>query len=378
MAEPEALSVGDEVVVDALRIAHGGHCVAHAAGRTLFVRYTVPGERVRVRITEVTRRIARSDAVEVLTAAAERVDPPCAWFGPGGCGGCDFQHVRVDGQRALKADVLVDTLRHVGHLPSDEIAALGIEVRELPGFADGLGWRTRVGWATGPGGVVGLRRFRSHDIVPVDRCLIAAADVAVPPAAGADPAADGRIVERIVGGRRWRVRRGDFWQVHPAAPAALVAAVLRLGAPVPGEHWWDLYSGAGLFAAFVGEAVGPTGRVDAVEAVVDSVRAARRALHDLPEVRLHVGDVKRWLPTAPGRPDGVVLDPPRTGAGRRVVEEIADRAVPRIVYVACDPAALARDAGLLRARGYHLAAVEAYDAFPMTHHVETVALFRRP
>ena len=287
--------------------------------------------------------------------------------------GCDLQHASLPAQRSLKTQVLADSLRRIGRLDEGEVDALGLEVRELPGAPDGLGWRTRVRWSVASDGTVGLRRHRSHAVVPVERCLIAAADVAAPPAGDSRSSAPTRV-EHVVRDRRWRTAGDAFWQVHPGAPEALVDAVLRLGAPAPGEGWWDLYAGAGLFAAFVGEAVGPTGAVDAVEADADAQKDARRALHDLPAIRLHRADVATWLRTAPGRPDGVVLDPPRSGAGASVVAEIADRAVDRIVYVACDPAALARDVALLRERGYRLVAVEAYDAFPMTHHLESVAL----
>lgn len=369
----DGLVVGDERIVEIGPIAHGGHCIAHADGRTLFVRYALPGERVRARVTEVSRKIVRAEAVEVLQASPDRVAAPCPVFGPGGCGGCDFQHAGVAAQRELKSQVLADSVRRIGRLDQTEVDALDLSVRELPGAPDGLGWRTRVRWSTAPDGTVGLLRHRSHDVIPVQRCLIAAPGVDAPPGDGVPQDRPARV-EHIVRGRRWKVAGDAFWQVHPGAPEALVDAVMRLGGPGVGEAWWDLYSGAGLFAAFLGEAVGPDGEVDAVESDQDAHRDARRALHDLRQVRLHAADVATWLRTAPGRPDGVVLDPPRAGAGAAVVAEIAERAVERIVYVACDPAALARDVALLRARGYRLAAIEGYDAFPMTHHVEAVAL----
>ncbi len=186
------------------------------------------------------------------------------------------------------------------------------------------------------------------------------------------PPAPGKVV-REVRGRTWRLASDDFWQVHPALAEALVDTVLEFGAPRAGETWWDLYSGAGLFAAFLGESVGAEGSVLAVEASLPGVKAARRALHDLPQVEIEQAEVSRWLPTAPGRPEGVVLDPPRAGAGRSVLEGVGERAPDRIVYVACDPVALGRDVALLRDLGYRLVAVRAFDAFPMTHHFETVA-----
>lgn len=367
----EGLVVGDEREVRIGTIAHGGHFIAHSDGSTLFVRHALPGEFVRVRVTEVARKIVRADAIEVLEASPDRVPAPCSWAGPGLCGGCDFQHVSLPAQRELKEQVLSDALRRFGRLSDDELAGFDLAVRELPGHPDGLGWRTRMTWATDAAGRVGLRKHRSHDVVAVDRCLIAAADVSAPGSAAA-----GRV-EREVRGRTWRVGGSDFWQVHPALPEALVDAVLEFGAPAAGESWWDLYSGAGLFAAFLGEAVGESGRVEAVESSPAGVKAARRALHDLPQVGLAEAEVAGWLRTAPGRPDGVVLDPPRSGAGREVLESVTERAPDRLVYVACDPVALGRDVAILGGNGYRLANVRAVDGFPMTHHLETVAEFRK-
>jgi tRNA/tmRNA/rRNA uracil-C5-methylase (TrmA/RlmC/RlmD family) len=277
--------------------------------------------------------------------------------------------VGLPAQRRLKEQVLTEALTRFGRLTPVELSRLDLTVHELPGHPDGLHWRTRVTWATDAKGRTGLRRHHSHDVVPVDRCLIAADGVDTPGSALPDK------VTREVRGRTWRLAGGDFWQVHDALPEALVDAVLEFGSPAAEEVWWDLYSGAGLFAAFLGEAVGPDGEVTAVESVPAAVKAARRALHDLPQVRLDQAEVARWLPTAPGRPDGVVLDPPRAGAGREVLEAVTERAPDRIVYVACDPVALGRDAASLEGNGYRLARVVALDAFPMTGHLESVAVF---
>ena len=365
------LAVGDERVVEIGPVAHGGHFIAHSDGRTLFVRHALPGETARVRITSVSRKLVRADAVEILAPSPDRVPAPCPWAHPDGCGGCDFQHVALPAQRRLKQQVLSEALARFGRLTPDELASLDLTVHELPGHPDGLHWRTRVTWATDTQGRTGLRRHHSHDVVAVDRCLIAVEGVDVP---------GGRLPEKVtreVRGRTWRLAGGDFWQVHDALPEALVDAVLEFGAPAAGEAWWDLYSGAGLFAAFLGESVGPEGEVTAVESGPAAVKAARRALHDLPQVRLDQAEVARWLPTAPGRPDGVVLDPPRAGAGREVLEAVTERAPDRIVYVACDPVALGRDVATLADLGYALDRTRAFDAFPMTHHLESVALLRR-
>ncbi len=391
--EPESL-VGAEAELDVGPVAHGGHFVARWDGRVVFVRHSLPGERVRVRVTEgdSSSRFLRADAVDVLAASADRVEAPCPYAGPGRCGGCDFQHVTPHRQRALLADVVAEQLQR--------LAGLEVAVRVEPVPPDDLGWRTRMGWAVTAGGHVGLRRHRSHDVEPVDRCVIARPEIAEPPAvpAGAGRAdvacsstgqravlVDGRRVEgpahlvERVRGRALRVSGSGFWQVHPGAAGTLVDAVLALGAPRPGERVLDLYAGVGLFAAFLGEAVGADGSVVLVEGDPGALRDARRNLHDSPQVRIVAGRVDHALDSGGcgDTADLVVLDPPRTGARAPVVRGIAALRPERVVYVACDPAALARDVATFAEEGYRLAELRAYALFPMTHHVECVALLRR-
>ncbi|GIH99636.1 class I SAM-dependent RNA methyltransferase [Planobispora takensis] len=403
-------------------VAHGGWCVARHEGRVVFVRHALPGERVLAEITEETARFLRADAVEVLDASADRVVPPCPFAGPGRCGGCDWQHASLEAQRRLKTDVVAEQLRRLA----------GIEwtgrVEEVPGAPDGLGWRTRVQFAVDREGVPGLRRHRSHDIVPVDACLIAHPEVenvgaevmnwrgasaveviasltgdqavavapkprrtvAVPDlddsvavfvneGRGRTRTVHGRhhLTERV-GGREFQVTGSGFWQIHPGAAATLLAAVMEFAAPKPGEWALDLYCGVGLFAASLAEAVGPDGAVFGVEADPMAVRDAERNLRDLPQARFGRGLVEDALDRyGIERADLVVVDPPRTGLGREVVERLAGLQASRIVYVSCDPATLARDLAWLGERGYGLAGLRAFDAFPMTAHVESVALLVR-
>lgn len=378
-----SLVIGDERVVVAGPIAHGGHVIAHSDGRTLIVRHALPGETVRVIVTEIAKRIVRADVIKVITASPDRVEAPCRWSRPGGCGGCDFQHVSLPAQRALKSTVLIESLQRFGKVDDrfDDV-----RVEELPG--DGLHWRTRMRWGVGRDGELGLRAHRRHRVVPVDSCLLAAPGLDVsdmdPPtgreliaARGSDGvvAVGSGKVRQEVDGREWRIAASSFWQVHPALARVLQQSVLELGRPAAGESWWDLYSGAGLLSASLAEAVTDAGVVDAVEVSHEAVREARRALHDLQQVRLHECDVEEWLSgrTSGARPDGVVLDPPRSGAGAAVVAAIADASPATVVYVACDPVALGRDTALFAERGYRLDTVRAFDAFPMTHHLETVA-----
>jgi tRNA/tmRNA/rRNA uracil-C5-methylase (TrmA/RlmC/RlmD family) len=184
-------------------------------------------------------------------------------------------------------------------------------------------------------------------------------------------------------GRDWRVSAGAFWQVHPAAADTLAGAVLGALRPRAGDTVLDLYCGAGLFAGVLAEAVGESGTVTGVEADSAAVRDARRNLRDTPWATVYQGDAAEVIarhswPAA----RLTVLDPPRTGAAREVVDYLArplpgDRGAAggerRIAYVSCDPATLARDIAAFAGHGWRLEDLRAFDAFPMTHHVECLA-----
>jgi tRNA/tmRNA/rRNA uracil-C5-methylase (TrmA/RlmC/RlmD family) len=382
------------LTLDVGPVAHGGHCVSRHEGRVVFVRHTMTGETVRAVVTDGAEgsKFWRADAVEVLIPSPDRVAPPCPWSGPGRCGGCDWQHVSLSAQRALKAEVVREQLSHLAHLD------VALEVEPVRGDNDGLGWRTRVTWAVNDDGAAGLRRHRSHEVVPVDSCRIAhplvdqaavtgrtwpgvaSVEVAASVATGEvlvlpDGRGDGVLTE-LVGDRSYRVTGGGFWQVHPGAAATLLDAVIGGLGPRPGESALDLYGGVGLFAARLAELVGPTGRVTLVESDRVAVQDARHNLAGLPGVRVERGRVDHVLRRLrTGRADLVVLDPPRSGAGRTVVDLVARQVRPRrVAYVACDPAALARDLTWFAERGYDLTGLRAFDIFPMTHHVECVAV----
>ncbi|MDF2143581.1 class I SAM-dependent RNA methyltransferase [Knoellia sp. p5-6-4] len=397
------LATGDEVEVVVGPVAHGGHCVARHEGRVVFVRHTLPGERVRVRITEARpgQRFVRADAVDVLEASPHRVAAPCPYAGPGLCGGCDFQHVELSEQRHLKASVVREQFARLAGLDVD------IEVEAVPGDRHGLGWRTRVEFAVDAEGRPGLRRHRSHDVLTVEDCLIAhdrvreagvlgrswpgerAVDVVAPSTteqAVVVPVPSGEktapVVRESVRAGAWEatfeVGSRGFWQVHPGAAATFVDAVLQALGPRQGERAVDLYAGVGLFALALADAVGPDGAVLAVEAEGPAMASARRNTRTHPWVELRPGRVDKVLKPLVRqgiRADLVVLDPPRTGAGRQVAQQVASLGPRVVAYVACDPAALARDTAYLKEAGYGLRALRAFDAFPMTHHVECLAVF---
>jgi tRNA/tmRNA/rRNA uracil-C5-methylase (TrmA/RlmC/RlmD family) len=402
-------------------VANGGSCVARHDGRVVFVRHTLPGERVRARITQESKNYLRADAVEILEASPDRVQAPCPFSGPGRCGGCDWQHVSLPAQRRLKAAVVEEQLRHLAGIEREVV------VEELPGAPDGLGWRTRVRFAVRRDGAIGLRRHRSHAIEPIDECLIAHPEVEVlgierkrwPGAAGVEAIASAGTGDRLavlssrgrarvprmdaqvrlmsgnpdkppfvredVAGRLWQVSGSGFWQVHPGAAETLAEAVLDALEPRRGDVAVDLYCGAGLFAGVLGERIGSDGLVVGIESDAQAVRDARFNVRDLPHVSIERGEVETVLSeirfgrgrSTLNRADLIVLDPPRTGAGRDVVKRIAELAGRRIAYVSCDPATLARDLAFFAEHGWTLSGLRAFDAFPMTQHVELLATLVR-
>ena len=363
-----------EVVVGP--VAHGGHFVARIrelGERVVFVRHALPGERVVVAITEGTDgdRFLRGDAVQILEPAPERVPAPCPVAGPGMCGGCDFQHVALTEQRRLKAAVVIEQLRRIARLPEDHEALAGFEVEPVPGDEDGLRWRTRVTFATDRQGRRGMRRHRSHQVVPVDDCLIGTRDARI---TGRGPEVVTEQVSADAGDHAFAVDADGFWQVHPGAPRVLVDCVMDWLEPAPGERALDLYAGVGLFSAYLADAVAPEGTVLAVEGASRAAGHARDNLAGSAGVAVVAGDVAEVLSTSDAAADVVVLDPPRAGAKRTVVDQVLRREPRAIALVACDPAAMARDVALFGEGGYRMAALRAFDLFPMTHHVECVAL----
>ena len=413
---------GELVELEVGAVAHGGFCVSRSLGRVCFVRHALPGEFVRARVTEDRGgSFLRADAVEILTASADRVPAPCPHAGPGRCGGCDWQHASGTAQRRLKTDVVREQFARIARhdLPPS------FEVEELPsggppgsgGVAAGgglLGWRTRVTYAVGPSGGLGLHRAHSHEIELVEACPLGAPGVgdsdalhkrwhgfnAIEVVGGTDgrtslvghrpsPRTSKRgrrppdRLEHLDGpeqstfaarGRRFHVAAGGFWQVHPAALDTFAGALLDGLAVRPGEYVLDLYAGAGALTAFLADAVGPSGRVVGIESSRQAVADAVGNLADVPHAAVLADQVRPEVVATTGRPDLVVLDPPRSGAGREVMRAVLDLAPRAIGYVACDPAALARDCATAFSSGWALRSIRGFDAFPMTHHIECVAI----
>lgn len=361
------------------RAADAGQCVGRADGRVVFVRGALPGESVRVEVTDELSRFWRGEVVAVDQASPHRVEPACPWFRR--CGGCDWLHADPNEQLRIKADVLHDTLARIGGVE------VPVSVRSL---GRQTGWRTRVTLHLDSAGAAGFYAHGSHDVVAVAHCLQAAAgmeldEVLAQPwpqaqrvhvsisAAGRSLVAGPRRFgpdehHDDVLGRRFHRALDGFWQVHIDAAQTLAGAVRELVEPAGSVV--DLYAGVGLFGLTVLDVL-PGASVTLVEGDRTAAGFARR--NAAGAARVLGIDVRRWRPEPA---DLVVLDPPRAGAGPKVVAAVAEASPATVIYVSCDPATLARDLKMFGQRGYAPDHIEGFDLFPGTAHVETVVRLR--
>ncbi|HYN84203.1 MAG TPA: RsmD family RNA methyltransferase [Pyrinomonadaceae bacterium] len=385
---------GDSVEVTVERILPGGLGLAHAGGQTILVALSAPGDRARVRVRSRRGTTFFASIEELLAAGPSRVEPPCPYFGR--CGGCDFQQLSYAAQLEAKSEIIRDCLRRVARIdppPAVEVTPSPAEWR----------YRTRAQWQHDPlkrhlgyfergthevcdvaecpvvlpplqARLTNLRALMSEDELPegareFEAVVGGGGEVSLAPPVGAG---DAREQELNVGGERYRFDATCFFQINHSLLGPLVEEATRDAA---GARALDLYCGVGLFTL-------PLARrfreVTGVEGHRAAARFARRNLSDagLANARVETAGVGAWLSSRAARlapPDFVLLDPPRAGAEKPVMEVLV-RLRPRAVsYVSCDPATLARDLRPLLAAGYTLDSVRAFDLFPQTHHVETVA-----
>lgn len=399
-----ASSFGLSAPVRIERPATGGGVGRLADGRVVFVRHSLPGELVEVAVSETTTTFARGDAVRVIEASPERVPAPCVYAHPGGCGGCDLQHASLEAQTQWKASIVSEHLKRIGGIDRN------VMVLAAPSPAHAS--RTRLRCAVDVEGHLGLRQSRSHDVVAIDRCWIANSGFAPAFAASWDGAeevelraiGDGdafAVVKRdthrgimyeicslrgeplepstqsrvLVGDTYFSVSPRSFWQSHRDAPELLLSTVLEFADVQVGDHVCDLFSGVGLYAIPLANAVGSTGQVVAVESSPHAVRDARQNGDGLHQLKVREWSVSpRAINDAVALGDVVVLDPPRGGLAKGVASALIRRAPRRLVYVSCDAATLSRDLKLLIAGGFELANLRVFDLFPMTEHVELVTV----
>ncbi len=386
------------------KVVAGGEALARDAdGRVILIEGAIPGERVRVELHNVKRTFARGRILEVLEPSPDRVAPPCPHVSAG-CGGCDWQHIAADAQRSLRRDIVVDALTRLGKV--EDAASLVTAAVALPDED----FRTSVRVLMVKGRPA-FRRAYSHDPVLVDSCLVAhplieslIADAKFDAVKEAEIRCGARTGERLViafpttrylelpddvvtigaddleagrtamfaeqaAGRRWRISATSFFQTRADGADALARLVAE-AVPDTAETIVDLYCGVGLFAGTIAR----PGRT--VIAVEGNPAAVRDAKHNLAadNVKVERADIGRWDPVPA---DVVIADPSRAGLGADVIGHVADTDASRVVLVACDAAALARDVQLLAGQGFGLTSATPVDLFPHTSHVEIVAVLDR-
>ena len=403
---------GREVEVEVTGIAHGGYGVARLDGRVVFVADAIPGERVRGRITDDRKaRFWWADTIEVLAPSPHR--RPHLWPEADVArdpaqrpGGADFGHIAPAHQRELKARVLREALARMARIEREVV------VEAVDGPADGGGWRTRERLHVADDGTIGPYAARSHRVIRVSDLPLGTPELrevaplgermpehaggtveVLAPSVGGARLILGRqaptVIRERVGEREFRLDDAGFWQVHASAPLALTRAVqdaMDDALVDPRAANLDLYGGVGLLAAAVGDRLGPATRITSVESDARATEHAQENLAEWIGAQAVTARVERWVRSL-GEASAserarlaaatVVLDPPRAGAGRPVLEALAAVRPAQLVYVACDPVAFARDAGVLAELGYGLTSLRAFDLFPSTHHVEAVGAFVR-
>jgi len=395
-ADRVELAVGDRFVVTVEKVAHGGHFIVRHLGAVIFVRHGIPGEEVEIEITGTGSSFNRADVISVITPSPDRVSAPCQFAHRAGCGGCDFQHISLPRQRQLKSEVITEQF--------SRIAKQDIEV-EVEEVGAALGYRTRFNAVTTRNGDLGFKQARSNKVVPVSDCRILSPEMKYQELSARRWKGDLRVEVSLsstgertiatgysrddtpvrtsegpdvgkyeVNGFALEVSQRSFWQSHKLAPTVLTKTVLEYAKLQIGDKVLDLYGGVGLFTSQFLETVGDAGSVDLVEGSKSATADAMRNFSNFQNVSVHTGDVAKLLPRF-SKADVIVLDPPREGAGRDVVTAMVALKPRSIVYIACDPAALARDTTYLGQAGYKLQKMRAFDLFPMTHHIESVALF---
>ena len=392
--------LGNHLNLEIERVAHGGHFVAHHEGRVVFVSGALPGEVVRAEVTKDNgAKFCFARVSEVIAASPERV--PHFWeAAERGAGGAEFGHIHLDYQRTLKSQVLTESMARFARQQCD-VPLLALTSDAVSG---GLNYRTRL-QLQARSGRVGVMRAGSEEFIPIESHPLAVEEISSAPWFAAPPIEDGRFslwcdsngdvgwqagarnggvaqITQRVSGREFRLTPGTFWQAHRAAPDLLFEwvseQVRRTITSLKPTKVLELYSGAGLFtAALLAETAAVAAEIVSVEQSQQAVADASNSLGGQERLGLWVGDVLEYLRRQQPKADLVFLDPPRSGASGKVIERIIHVAPSAIVYLACDPVALARDAATLISAGYRLAELKAADLFPHTHHFETLARFEK-
>jgi len=387
------VNAGDLLTLNIEKVAHGGLCVARHDGVVIFVRHALPGEIVEAKLISLApgKRSWFAQTISVKKASEKRITPKCEFFKADGCGGCDWQHADSQYQRELKLEVLVEQLERFGQVANARQIS-SINAVE-PSHSN---WRTRIRVVANDEGKWGFRKTRSHEVQVVDKCLIAdnsindvlktlpagnpddeilivksKEETIVYPVEKRAPSAPNSTQE--VDGHDFAVAGDGFWQVHPGAASVLSRQIKESVQGLKVESFADLYAGVGVLAHSLLQEF-PTANAIVVEADRSAAQNAKENLKSFKNVQVSSERVDKWVRGVKNKFDVVILDPPRSGAGQTVMQQICRQTLQKIIYIACDPAALARDILIAKKNGWELETVVAFDLFPQTHHIESVAV----
>ena len=388
-----SLDIGDIITLDIGSIANGGHFIARHNNQIIFVRHSISGEKANVKITAVNSKFAFGDAVEILKSSKDRVEAPCKYAHPEGCGGCDFQHIKPQAQLDLKRAVIEDQFKRIAK----------IEVRPELIFTEptnGLNWRSRLNLSVSENRNLGLRAFRSNKIIEVDECLIALKEIndseiftkkwdhednlKISYSSESDfnishfgkNVSGSNNLREVVNDSKYEISPQSFWQSHKNAPRLLLEQVIKFANIKKGQKICDLYGGVGLFALPISKLIGENGEVHLIEVDKTCIEDANKMFKDIQNIFIHHGKVEQKLGSVK-KIDTIILDPPKNGISKQVINQMIEKKPKSIVYVSCNPSTLARDSKILLDNNYELSNIVCLDLFPMTHHIECVASFKK-
>ena len=385
------LKLNDLITLDIGPIAHGGHFISRHNGQVVFVRHAITDEIAIVRITSIGSKIAFGDTIEILKPSKDRVIAPCKYSSPELCGGCDFQHISTAAQLKLKQLVVEEQFERIANIKiSPEILNAGI--------VSGLHWRTHLDFAISNNGKVGLYSFKTKEVVEIDECLIAVNAINQLDIFKSKWDGDERLnvfasslkevsihrsdqkisgpskINEVVEGNSYTISHGSFWQSHKNAPKILIKKIIEFANLELGDRVCDLYGGVGLFTAPILKVIGEIGEIHLIESNSRCIKDAKKIFENKKSVIIHHGKVEQKLGKIKNI-DVIIMDPPRTGATKQVINQIIEKKARSIIYISCDPASLARDTKNLLNSSYSLDKIIGLDLFPMTHHIECIASF---
>lgn len=387
------MNPGDVLTLNIEKVAHGGFCVARHEGIVIFVRHALPNEKVEAQLISLApgKKSWFAQTLKVINASKFRRNSPCLYFKSDGCGGCDWMHTSASYQRQLKLEVLIELLERLGKIThAREICRMNdVDPEEK-------NWRTKIRVIANDKGELGFRKYRSSEIQVIDKCLIAAEEINKSLNEVGKKISGSEIeliknkeevivlgknsknikINRTVNDDNYEASGSGFWQIHPKSLDVLSELIEKDIKKMSVESFLDLYSGVGVFSSVILK-IFPNASGFVIESDKEAAESAKKNLSQFKKVKILKQKVENWIFTTREKFDLIVLDPPRSGAGVKVMQSICKKAKQKIIYIACDPASLARDTAVAKENGWVLEKVEVYDFFPMTHHFESVAVFTR-